>query len=269
MYKLIALDMDGTLLDSEKKLSQRNKDAIDAARAQGVTVVLVSGRPTEGMLPYLDQLEMTGEQDIVLSYNASVVQKVASRELLRSQILTGVDAKNLATLARDLGVHIHAFTETHGLITPQLNTYTDLEASINGIEVSVMPFESLDDDEPVMKVMMIDEPEVLSAAIEKIHAEVYQEFTVVQSAPYFLEFLNAKSNKGTGVAMLAEMMGIDASQVICMGDAGNDKHMLEYAGVGVAMGNATEEIKAVANYHTATNDESGVAQVIEELVLNN
>ena len=90
----------------------------------------------------------------------------------------------------------------------------------------------------------------------------------MQSAPFFLEFMNKQSNKGTGVAALAEHLGLTAEQVITVGDAGNDRHMIEYAGLGVAMGNATDEIKALAQHITARNDEDGVARVIEQFVLN-
>jgi len=267
MYKLVALDMDGTLLNSEKQISERTKQTIANARAQGTQVVLVSGRPTEGMMDYVEQLGMTGEDDYVLSYNASVVLKAKSGEIIRSRILKGSDAKNLASLAHDLGVHVHAFTARQGLITPKQNYYTTHEATVNGLPVSEVDFATLDDDEAVMKVMMIDEPERLSAAINNMPAIATEQYTMVQSAPFFLEFLNPNSNKGAGVGMLAEHLGIDASEVIGMGDAGNDKHLIEYAGLGIAMGNATDDIKAIANHITASNDEDGVAIAIEKFVL--
>ena len=87
-------------------------------------------------------------------------------------------------------------------------------------------------------------------------------------APLILEFLSKQSNKGLGVKALADHLSIKAEEVICMGDAGNDVHMIEYAGLGVAMGNATEEIKGLAQYITTTNNEHGVAKVINEFVLN-
>ena len=89
-----------------------------------------------------------------------------------------------------------------------------------------------------------------------------------RSAPFFLEFLNKNSNKGAGVRMVAEYLGLTADQVICMGDAGNDHHMIEYAGLGIAMGNAMEETKALADYVTDTNDNHGVAAAIEKFILN-
>ena len=103
MYKLVALDMDGTLLNSQKEISKRNKDAIIKARELGVTVILASGRPIEGMMPKIKELNLTSDDDFVLSYNASLVQRVSNGEIIRSQILTGKDAKQLASLSEELG----------------------------------------------------------------------------------------------------------------------------------------------------------------------
>ncbi|MGF1726873.1 sugar-phosphatase [Photobacterium nomapromontoriensis] len=268
MYRLVALDMDGTLLNSQKTISPRTKQAIQAAREQGVHVVLASGRPLEGMTNYLDELNMHSEDDYVLSYNASLVQRVASKTVIRKQIMTGKDAKNIASLAHDLGTFVHAFSPVRGLITQQANPYTQHECDINGVSFTEFDFAELSDDEEIIKVMMIADPEVLNAAIPQLPADLYEQYTVVQSAPFFLELMNPNSNKGTGVAMLADHLGLDASQVICMGDAGNDHHMIDYAGLGVAMGNATDDIKAIANFVTDTNDNDGVAKVIEQFILN-
>ena len=108
------------------------------------------------------------------------------------------------------------------------------------------------------KFMMIDHPEILDECIKKIPKKFYEKYTIVRSMPFFLEFLNPNANKG---------VGIKQDEVICVGDAGNDKHMIEYAGLGVAMGNATDDIKEIANYITRTNDEDGVAHVINKFIL--
>ena len=267
MYKLIALDLDGTLLNSDKQISSENKAAIDAARAEGVRVVLVSGRPTSGMRESLEALNMLSDDDYVLSYNASVVQKVKSETIIRSQILTGHNAKQLANLAKQLDINIHAFSPQKGLITPAHNDYTTHESVINGDTITLIDFEELADDEAILKVMLVDHADKLSAAIAQLPAALYEQFTIVQSAPFFLEFLNKDSNKGIGVKALADHLSIPAEQVICMGDAGNDFHMIQYAGLGVAMGNATDDIKAVADHITVTNDLHGVAKVINDFVL--
>ena len=267
MYKLIAIDMDGTLLNRSGKISEQNKQAIDKARQQGVHVVLASGRPLEGMLSALNELGMNKDSDYVISYNGSLVQTVASNNMIRQEILTGEDAKLLNEWAKRLNVFIHAFSLEQGLISPQSNPYTTHESEINNITLTERPFETLNDTTPILKVMMVEEEGKLTQAIEQIPNELHQKFTIVRSSPFFLEFMNPTSDKGSGVQALAEHLGIHASEVMTLGDAGNDHHMLEYAGLGVAMGNATEATKKIADYVTETNENSGVASAIEKFVL--
>ncbi|EPG0609662.1 sugar-phosphatase [Vibrio fluvialis] len=268
MYKLIALDMDGTLLNSQKQISPRTKLAIAEAREQGIKVVLASGRPIEGMSSKLEELNIQSKDDYVLYYNGSMVANVGTGEIIYQQILDGRSAKMVARLANEMGVNTHAFSQIHGLITPKTSKYTEVEAQINGLSITEMDFEQLEDDHPIIKAMIVAEPELLTRTITTLPADLHQQYTIVQSAPFFLEFLNTQSNKGVGVKAIADHLNIPASQVICMGDAENDHHMLQYAGMGIAMANAMEETKRIADYITLSNDEDGVAAAIEKFALN-
>lgn len=265
MYKLIAVDMDGTLLREDKTISDKTKDRIKKSVEKGVKIVLASGRPIEGLERYLEELQLVTEDDFVMSFNGSVIQNAKTKAIISKNILKGSDLKALYRLAKQIGVNIHAFTK-QGCVTPIMNEYSQLEGRINGIEVHEVDFNTIDDNEDVIKVMFIDPEPVLAAAIEKIPHHVYEDFTVVRSAPYFLEFLNKASSKGTGVKALAEHLGIKREEIICIGDAGNDLDMIEYAGLGVAMGNAFEEVKAAADYVTLDNESDGVAHVIEKFI---
>lgn len=267
MYKLIALDMDGTLLSHQGTISDVTHNAIQSAKAQGVHVVLASGRPLEGMSKYLEQLNLNSSEDYVLCYNGSLVQKVACQSVIRSQMLTGKDAADIQAIANQLDINIHAFSRSQGLITPQISHYTEVEANLNGLSITEIDFSTLAPEEEILKVMMIDEPEKLSNAIHQLPPELYEQYTIVQSTPFFLEFMNKSSNKGTGIAALADHLGLHSDQVICVGDAGNDLHMIEYAGLGVAMANATDDVKAAANHITASNDDDGVAKVFDKFIL--
>lgn len=268
MYKLIALDMDGTLLNSEKLLTNRVRQAISQAKQQGIHVVLASGRPFEGMLPTLQALGLDGKDNYALTYNASLILKVACQSIVSSAILKGQDAIDLYQIAKKLGVNILAYSMTRGLITPQPNTYTDYEAKLNDIEFSLFDFDQLDPHEDILKVMMIDEPETLSKAVQALPSDMQNKYSMAQSAPFFYEFMNKNSNKGQGMAALTEHLGLTADQVICVGDAANDLEMIKFAGLGVAMDNAIAEVKAHANYITSSNDQDGVAKVFEKYLLN-
>ena len=268
MYKLIALDMDGTLLREDKTVSDKTKKALNDARAKGVKVVLSSGRPIEGLYKYLEELDLIKDGEYVLSYNGSLVQEVKSKNIIASKTLLGKDLKELTELSEKLGVFIHAFSKIEGLITNKMNEYTQLEADLNGIKILERSFDDIEDNEEMIKIMMIDSKENIDKAIENLPESVKEKYTVVRSAPVFLEFLNKESNKGTGLEALVKHMGISRDEVIAVGDAGNDLHMIEYAGLGVAMGNAFDEVKEIANHITKTNEEDGVEAVISKFILS-
>lgn len=265
MYKLIAVDMDGTLLREDKTISNRTKAVIRKAADQGVKIVLASGRPLAGLERYLEELDLLGEDEYVMSFNGSVIQNANTKEVISKNVLKGSDLKALYKLAQSLNLNIHAFT-SQGLVTPKMSEYTVVESNINQIPVHIVDFDTISDEEDVIKVMFVDPQPVLDEAIKKLPAAVYEDYTVVKSAPFFLEFLSRQSSKGTGVKALADYLGIRQEEVICIGDAGNDLDMIQFAGLGVAMANAFDEVKEAADYITKSNEEDGVAHVIEKFI---
>jgi hypothetical protein len=266
MYKLIAIDMDGTLLNHKKQITEGVKEAIQKARHKGVQVVLATGRPTDGIEKYLKELDMLTTDDYAVSFNGCMVQNVGTKEVIHQDSLKGEDLHLLYEISKELGVYIHAFSK-EGCIAPVMSKYTKVEGDINDIPIIINDFSNITKDEPITKIMMVDEPEELERAMENLPKALYEKYTIVRSAPYFLEFLNKKSNKGEAVKALAMHLGIKQEEVMCIGDAPNDLHMIEYAGLGVAMGNAFEEVKEIANFITSSNDEEGVAEVIKKFVL--
>lgn len=267
MYKLIALDMDGTLLTTDKKVSEKNQSAIKAAEAKGVKIVLASGRPLNGITRYLEELDLLKDEDYVLSFNGGLVQNTKTQEIISKVSLKGEDLKYIYEISKKLNINIHAFSAKEGLIAPKISQYTEHEAEINGIEINIRDFDKVDDEDDIIKVMMIDPQEILDPAIEKLPDEVYEKYNVFKSSPFFLEFTHKEVDKGLGLKKLGEYLGIKREEIIACGDAGNDLSMVKYAGLGVAMGNATPEVKEAANFITASNDEDGIANVIEKYVL--
>lgn len=267
MYKLVALDMDGTLLNSRKEITPRTKQALVKAREQGVKIVLASGRPLEGILPYLKELGIEGENEYVVYFNGSMANELGSNRIIYQQTLNGSSAKSINALATKLELHCHAFSEVHGVITPIANPYSQLEATVNGISVTEFDFDTLTDDHPVIKAMIVEEENKLTKAIPYIPNELHDTFNVVRSSPHFLEFLNPKSSKGYALEAIAQHSGIKPSEMIAIGDAENDNHMIELAGLGVAVGNAMDSTKSIADEITLSNEQEGVAAIIEKYVL--
>lgn len=268
MYKLIALDMDGTLLTTDKKVSERTEAAIKAAEGKGVKIVLASGRPLIGINRYLEELELIKGEDYVLSFNGGLVQNTKTEEIVSKVSLKGSDLKYIYEISKELNINIHAFSAKDGLITPRNSQYTYHEAEINGIDINIKDFNEVDDEEDIIKVMMIDPQEILDPAIERLPKEVYEKYSVFKSSPFFLEFTHKEVDKGLGLKRLGEYLGIKKEEIIACGDAGNDLSMVKYAGLGVAMDNAVSEVKEAADYITASNDEDGIAKVIEKFILN-
>lgn len=268
MYKIIALDMDGTLLNEKKVITDRTKAAIKAAREKGVKVVLASGRPIDGLKKFLNELELIDNDEYVLSYNGCLVQETKSEKAICEMCLKGSDLHYAYEISKELNVNIHAFSADKGLITPKNSKYTEVEAEINGIDITVCDFNEINENDVIVKIMYIDEPEILDPAIEKHPKELAEKYYLAKSTPYFFEIINKDGNKGVGLKALADHLGVEASEIIAVGDAGNDLAMIEYAGLGVAMGNANKDIKKVANYITKSNEEDGVAHVIEKFILN-
>lgn len=267
MYKLIAIDMDGTLLNDERQISPENYEAIQKARQNGVKIVLASGRPLVGFKRYLEELHLISEEDYVVAFNGAIVQSTGGNKIISKTTLGLEDYKELYELSKNLKVNIHALTEDT-VISPKDSKYTRLESEINLIHKNIIAVEEVPEDTAILKVMFIDDPEIIDEVVDKIPETISDKYTIVRSESFFLEFLHKSVNKGTGVAALAEKLNIKQEEVICIGDAGNDMHMVKYAGLGVAMGNAFPELKRAASFITRTNDEHGVAHVINKFILN-
>lgn len=268
MYKLIALDLDGTLLRNDKTISEHNIEMIKKAREKGVKVVLCTGRPIDGVIWLIDLLDLKNENDYTVCYNGAIVKNNISQDIIFEQPLRMSDFKDLYKLSKELRVNIHALTNEE-VVTPKNSKYTKLEAELNGITIKEIPIDKLADNTDIIKVMYVDEPDYLKDVIKKVKDKgLGEKYTLVQSAPFFFEFLKYGINKWTAVKMLAEKLGIKEEEIICVGDAGNDYHMIKNAGLGVAMENGFKEIKEIADYITSTNEEDGVGKVIEKFILN-
>ncbi len=265
--KLIAIDMDGTLLNPQHLITPGVKSALDRARQQGVSIVLATGRPFVGVQRYLMELNLQEDQ-YCISNNGALVQRAIDGECVAEVTLTFDDYLYVEQLARESGVHFQAFDKSH-LYTPNkdISEYTIHEASLTGIPVRYRSVDEMDRNMRFPKLMMIDKPALLDSAIERLPDHARETYTILKSAPYYLEILDRRVNKGQGVKMLAEKLGLRQEEVMAIGDQENDLAMIEYAGTGVAMGNAIESVKKIAQFVTKTNMEDGVAHAIEELVL--
>ncbi|MFP1484552.1 sugar-phosphatase [Escherichia coli] len=240
-----------------------------AARARGVNVVLTTGRPYAGVHNYLKELHMEQPGDYCITYNGALVQKAADGSTVAQTALSYDDYRFLEKLSREVGSHFHALDRTT-LYTANrdISYYTVHESFVATIPLVFCEAEKMDPNTQFLKVMMIDEPAILDQAIARIPQEVKEKYTVLKSAPYlFLEILDKRVNKGTGVKSLADVLGIKPEEIMAIGDQENDIAMMVYAAsvwrwITLFLGERS------SNFVTNQNLEDGVAFAIEKYVLN-
>jgi Cof subfamily protein (haloacid dehalogenase superfamily) len=269
MIDLIAIDMDGTLLDSAHTISPRVKQAIAAARARGLRIVLATGRPFSGIELYLDELGLADEDNYCITFNGAVIQNAAGTQSIAETTLGYDDYVYCEQVARDLGVHFHVLYE-RSMMTPNadISSHTVRDAYISRTPLIYRSVEQVQPSWRFRKFMMVDDAAILDRAIANLPAELTQRYTVVKSAADFLEILHPDAGKGRALATLAAHLGVPAERIMAIGDQENDLVMLEFAGVAVAMGNAIDAVKAGADHVTTSNDEDGVALAIERYALS-
>lgn len=267
MYKLIALDMDGTLLKNDKTISQKTIDTIKKATKNGIHVVLCTGRPLNGIKKYLTDLDLFDNKNYVICLNGALIQDTKNN-IISSFNLTHKDFNLLCDLSDKLNVHMQAISPNFDIThNKDVSEYTINHSLLNGMELKIIDKYCLPDDVIINKVMFIDDKDIIDKVISELPAWVHEKFTVVRSSDVFLEILSKKANKGLAVSLLAKHLGLNQYELICVGDAENDMTMIEFAGLGVAMENAFPEVKQIANFITSSNEEDGVAKVIEEFML--
>ena len=267
MYKLVAIDIDGTLINDQRELTQEVYNEIQRVRDRGVKVVLCTGRPINGALPFAKKLNMTDKEDYIITFNGALVQNISTKEPIAQIPLSYNDLIDLYHLSLQLETPMHFF-DKEAVYTPNrdISHYTLYEAYANEIPLRYRTVEEIPKGFTTPKVMFIDDPEKLDITISKIPEPFRERYAMVKSAPFFYEILHPEVSKGNAVKQLAERLSIKREEVICIGDGGNDLSMIEYAGCGVAMANAVPEVKAIAQFQTKSNNEHGVAYALQQLI---
>ncbi|MGX6441878.1 Cof-type HAD-IIB family hydrolase [Neobacillus sp. K501] len=264
-YKMIVLDLDDTLLRDDLTISPRTKQALMEAQEAGVKVVLASGRPTSAMLSIAEELRLSEYGSFILSFNGAKIINCRTGEEWFSSMLPTEIVHQLYEISRRENVWIHTYVGDT-IVTENANPYTDIEGELTKIPIKVVKNFVDAVTEPVVKVLMLEEPELLARVEKKLQKEFAGRLSVMRSKPFFLEFTEFGVTKGTSLNSLIQQLGISRDEVIAIGDSGNDLSMIQFAGLGVAMGNAAEEIKAQADFITDTNMNDGVAKVVEEFI---
>lgn len=268
-YKLLILDIDGTLLNEEKKVTAYTKAILVKMQQLGVKIVLASGRPTHGVLPIAQELELDKNGGYILSYNGAQITDLSTHELLFDRRIDPSMLPYLERKAKKNNFPIFTYYEDTILTNDANNKWIHQEASLNGMQIKeVSDFAGSIHFSPYKCMLVSDDEEALLKLENHWKKRLAGSLDVFRSEPYFLEIVPEQIDKANTLSILLERLRIKPENIIAIGDGVCDVTMIQLAGLGVAMGNAQESVKSCADYITRTNEEDGVAHVVEKYILS-
>ena len=262
MYKAVFIDMDGTLLKSDHRVSDANKQALHKLQKKGILVVLISARPLHGILP-ISKGVVTDDMPVV-SLNGGYI--VHNKEVIFQSAISLPDATTIHRELKD--------TELSSMYYSRMDWYAEIEndrikkeQKITPVKIKIQPFqqtlEAWEEQASGPNKVLIAGDRALILSIEERLNELHKgQLNIYKSQPNYLEVMSLEASKAKAIQFIIDRYGIDKKEIIAIGDNYNDKGMIEFAGMGIAMGNAPEEIKLVANYVTDTNNNDGVAKAL-------
>lgn len=269
MIKLVAIDLDGTLLNEAKEISIRNKAVLKKAKEQGVHIVLCTGRPLKAMAHYLEELGLTEPGDYSITFNGGLVQKNDTGEIIEKKVMQTQDILKLYELASTLDLPLDVLSDGTVLQLPSAPNRQSLYNVLNKLlDFEPAVLNDLTDERVINKAVIAYDQDILDPAIQNIPSEYYESYEIIKTRSMLLEFMPKGVTKAYGISLLAQDLDLMPEEVMAIGDEENDLPMITYAGMGIAMANAVPLVKSSADYITADNESDGVAQVIEKFVLN-
>ena len=265
-YKLIAMDLDGTLNNDEKQITEATRNALMAAQQRGIRLALASARPSPGLYRERDVLRLQDHRGILMSYNGGRIVDAATGRVLFETSMPLEAARDVLRRLEALPVTPILDDGVQFYVTDKNAYMVEYECWNNQMICSEV--ENLADfiSFAPVKILMSMQPEILPQVQAQIAAFLPEELTVVQTAAFYLEVIPRIINKGQGIRDICRTLGISPAEVIAFGDAANDIPMLQAAGMGVAMGKAADAVKAAADRITLSNNEDGIAAALAELL---
>lgn len=265
--KMLALDMDDTLLKKDLSISLRNKEVLRKAEEQGVIIVLATGRADYGVKRYIDELKMNEREGYAICFNGASIIRTDTKEEVFGHRLPAALSRKVCKIVENLEMPLQYYRGDTIFVSKD-NLYTDKDCFLSGMKKEVVPdfMNSLQDE--VIKLIIPGEPKRIQQVFEVLQNQFGEEANILTSKPYFLEVLPKKADKKTALEYLSEVLSIHQESIMAVGDAMNDMGMVEYAGVGVAMKNAEKKLQEMANIISRfSHEEDGIADIVERYIL--
>ncbi len=267
-YNMLVLDIDGTLVGSDKTISEKTREAIIKAQQRGKIVAIASGRSIAGIRKTASNISLEQYGGYVIAYNGTTVVNCKTGECIYNQMVPKELVKPVYEAAKRVNAGIVVYNDnTKEMISGNgLNEYIKIDAEACNVTINEVSDFVKAVNFPFNKFLLSGKPEHM-AEVEKIMAKEFGDrLNVFRSDPFYVELLPRYVDKGVAVEKLVKHLDIQREKVICIGDSYNDLPMLRFAGMGVAMGNAQQEVKEMADYVTASNDEDGIVNVIDKFM---
>ena len=265
--KLLALDIDGTLTNTQKDITPATLEKIIEAQEKGHIVAIASGRPLPGIRKIADTIELDRFGGYVLAFNGGRIVDYSTGEVVYQAVLDNDVVRDIYDYCLKAGCGMVTYDGDRVITGTDIDGYMTFEASINHMEI--MRIDNFREyiDFPLNKCLLTADPD----KAEKIEQELAEKFgdqlNIFRSEPYFVEIMPPNVHKATSLEKLLEVLHMDRKDLVACGDGYNDLTMIEYAGVGVAMANAQDIVKEHADYITLSNDEDGLVPVVDKFIL--
>lgn len=264
-YKLVALDLDGTLLNDEGVIGNEDKKYLMELSEKGIHVVLISGRPTAGVKYLVEELNLHTKDSVFGSFNGGKVSSTKEMDKAYfSKKITREEIQGVRKLGQECGFVTVNYTDEYYFVDDMESIYAGTEklySKMDYIHQEELP-EGFEDN----KCLVVGHEDEVAKHIEK-YVSKFTNLNVSTSKPFFIEITPKNVNKGTGLSEVSKILGIDASEMIAFGDGWNDKEMLDYVGHGVVMANASQDLKdSCDNINNYSNNDNGISKYIKEVL---
>lgn len=269
MKKLIAVDIDGTLINSDYKITERTKKALIQAQKGGHKLVISSGRSPSGIEGYAYELEMDKYESYISAQNGTIVVDMKTKERVIEHFLEIDLVREILSYSEDIGIDYMIFRGKQ-VYSNKMETYKLAEVIEKNQDSEVVLDEDLAKNIAFRphNILLAQDENTISKPAKKLSERFGDQTSQMYSETYYYEIMPKDVSKGYALLEIAEYLGIDKENIIAFGDQGNDMSMIQMAGVGVAMGNAIDSLKDAADYITLTNNEDGIADYLEKHLLN-
>lgn len=268
MIKLVALDLDDTLINDNHEIPQENMEAIERVRELGAEVIIATGRMFCSAKPFAEAMGMRPEQ-MMISYNGAMVRRI-NGELVSHTPLEESTALAIIRFCQERDWTLNAYYNDE-LYVEKINANVKYYESMIGIKAQPVGdlYEFVaDGHKPISKLLIVGDDENFGENLPIMQAEFGAAAQVTRSKKRYVEMTHLDATKGKALAKLAESLGLKSDEVMAIGDGGNDLQMIKWAGIGVAMANAAQYVREAADFVTKTNNEAGVAYALNRFILD-